>query len=308
MNKPLPLLFTLLGVWILGTSMWRYTSGCCNAVAPISNVAPTETIIPPLVPPVAAPTKNILVEDNANLFSLGVKDNLSFELSSHAYIMPLSDSLSAVFDGVANYLKLNPNRSIRLTGQYQSNEENGSILSTLGLGRANQVKKILVDLGAPDNQIELADNLINAVDTFEDDLTNAVTYGFFATPAIDENQLKAIEKRLRANPLVLYFNTDAKKLELTAEQRQFFTDLMLYLSKKPKAILKSTGHTDDRGEYVRNKYLSRKRAEFTRDYLVKNGIQEKQIWVFYEGPDQPIDTNESPEGRAKNRRVEITLR
>lgn len=307
MNKPLPLLFTLLGVWILGTSMWRYTSGCCNAAAPISNVTPTETVIPPLVPP-AAPTKNIFVADNANAFSLGLKDNLSFKPSSHSYITPLSDSLSAVFDGVANYLKANPDRSIRLIGQYQSDEENGSILSTLGLGRANQVKKILVDLGAPDNQIELTDNLINTVDTFEDDLTNAVSYDFFGTPVIDENQLKIIEKRLRANPLVLYFNTDAKKLELTAEQRQFFTDLMLYLSKKPKAILKSTGHTDDRGEYVRNKYLSRKRAEFTRDYLVQNGIQEKQIWVFYEGPDQPLDTNESSEGRAKNRRVEITLR
>lgn len=308
MKKPLPLLFALLGLWVIGTSMWRYNAGCCNGVAPVSAATPTETVVPPLIPPEPAPAKSISVKDDANTFGLGLNDNLTFALSAHNFSLPLSDSLNAVFDEVVIYLKSNPDRSIQLVGHYQSDEKNESILSTLGLGRANQVKKLLVDLGAPDNQIELADNLMDAVDTYEGALTNAVTYDFVATPAIDEDQLKAIERRLKANPLVLYFDTDAKKLELTAEQRQFFTDLMLYLSKKPKAIIKSTGHTDDIGEYLRNKYLSRKRAEFTRDYLVENGIQEKQIWVFYEGPDQPIETNDTPEGRSKNRRVEITLR
>jgi len=125
---------------------------------------------------------------------------------------------------------------------------------------------------------------------------------------IDDNQLTIIANRLKNSSLTLHFDRDAKISELSVEQQQFLNDLVTYLANKPTAIVKSIGHTDNQGEYVRNKYISRKRAEFVRDYLVQNGISEKQIWVFYEGSDQPIADNETREGRAENRRVEVVLK
>lgn len=309
MNKPIPLLCILLAFWITATSYWQYNLGCCTAAVANTTTSTISATAPVIVPPLEpASVKAIAIEDQSTTFSLGLSDNLTFGVSNHHFGEPISDSLNMVFTRLADYLKENPNRSIKLTGLYQAEEANESMLATLGLGRANQVKKKLVDLGAASSQIDLGGEVSEDISRFEAALTNAVAFEFFETPVVDASQLKVIEERLRSNPLKLYFDTDAKQLDLTDKQRQFFTDVVSYLSKNPKAILKTTGHTDDKGEYVRNKYISRKRAEFVRDYLVQNGISEKQIWVFYEGPDLPIADNETRAGRAKNRRVEITLR
>ena len=306
MNKPIPLLAGLLGLWLVGTSAWYYQSSCC---ATASAVESTISRNAPVVAPITkvTPLAQIDIRDAAT-FSSTANDNLSFAPSAHQYSNNISDTLNAVFDNTVTYLNKNPERSIRLTGSYSTAETNNSILSTLGLGRANQVKKLLVELGASEEQIELADRVTTTADTVNGLLINLVTYDFFATPVPDTDRLAAIEKRLRANPLTLYFETDAQTIELSQEQRQFFTDLTYYLSKKPTAGIRSTGHTDDRGEALANEYLSRKRSEFVRDYLVDNGIQTEQIWVLYEGEEQPIADNETIEGRATNRRVEVALR
>ncbi|MFK7936500.1 MAG: OmpA family protein [Saprospiraceae bacterium] len=307
MNKPIPLLLGLLGLWLVGTSTWYYQSSCC-AVASSSTAAATSTVVP--TPAKAAATvvaAQIDIQDAAN-FNSAANDNLSFAPSAHSYSDDLSDTLNTVFNETVAYLNANPERSLRLTGGYGTDEVNNSILTTLGLGRANQVKKMLIDLGANDGQIELADRILTKADTLNGLLTNVVNYDFFTTPAPDVDRLAEVEQRLRANPLTLYFDTDAKTIDLTENQRQFFTDLTYYLSKKPNAGIRSTGHTDDRGKAESNNYLSRKRSEFVRDYLVNNGIQEEQIWVLYEGQEQPIADNETSEGRALNRRVEVTLR
>lgn len=310
MNKPIPLLSTLLGVWIIGTSMWYYQSSCCTVTATTTSTV-SEVVTPAVTttaPTVARTTvlPHINIQDG-NQFAAVADDNFSFGIAKHEPIA-VSDTLNSVFKQTADYLKTNPDRSLKITGDYGGNETNNSILATLGLGRANQIKKILVDLGASDGQIELADRLVTRSDTLAGMLTNLINYDFFTTEKPDVDRLVEVEQRLRANPLTLYFDTDAKTIDLTADQRQFFTDLTYFLSKKPKAGIRSTGHTDNRGDALKNKYLSRKRSEFVRDYLVNNGIQNERIWVFFDGEEQPIADNETSEGRAQNRRVEIRLR
>jgi len=49
------------------------------------------------------------------------------------------------------------------------------------------------------------------------------------------------------------------------------------------------------------------RAEYIKKYLARNGININKINTSSQGPKKPIDTNETPEGRTKNRRVEVTL-
>ncbi len=67
------------------------------------------------------------------------------------------------------------------------------------------------------------------------------------------------------------------------------------------------GHTDDRGEASDNMKLSRLRAASVRDYLIKEGVDASKIITTGKGETRPIASNDTKEGRARNRRVEILV-
>jgi outer membrane protein OmpA-like peptidoglycan-associated protein len=76
----------------------------------------------------------------------------------------------------------------------------------------------------------------------------------------------------------------------------------------PQAIIEVAGHTDDWGTDAYNEVLSRSRAESVASYLMQLGIPQNNIRISYNGEKLPLATNETDEGRARNRRVEIQLR
>lgn len=67
------------------------------------------------------------------------------------------------------------------------------------------------------------------------------------------------------------------------------------------------GHTDSTGTRDFNMQLSDKRAASVRDFLVANGIAAERLTVKGLGPDVPLATNDTPEGRQTNRRVEVYI-
>ena len=67
------------------------------------------------------------------------------------------------------------------------------------------------------------------------------------------------------------------------------------------------GHTDSRGKYKYNVKLSQDRAESVMNYLIKRGVEASRLNAIGYGPDRPIDTNDTSEGRARNRRVEFVV-
>jgi outer membrane protein OmpA-like peptidoglycan-associated protein len=68
------------------------------------------------------------------------------------------------------------------------------------------------------------------------------------------------------------------------------------------------GHTDDIGTPSSNRILSYKRAQAVKEYLKEMGIDEKRLITVGHGEEEPIAPNTTSEGRAKNRRVIMTLR
>lgn len=71
--------------------------------------------------------------------------------------------------------------------------------------------------------------------------------------------------------------------------------------------LKLAGHTDNTGSLQTNLRLSKERAEAVKAYLVSKGANPSRIEATGYGPNQPIASNSTPEGRQQNRRVEFTL-
>src|SRR5216683_560206 len=75
----------------------------------------------------------------------------------------------------------------------------------------------------------------------------------------------------------------------------------------PSLHLQVEGHTDSVGSDEYNQQLSEKRASAVRDYLVQQGIGAESIEARGLGKTEPVATNDTPEGRQQNRRVELVL-
>ena len=67
------------------------------------------------------------------------------------------------------------------------------------------------------------------------------------------------------------------------------------------------GHTDNAGSRAGNLSLSQARAEAVKAYVVGRGVRADMVTVSGEGPDRPVADNRTPEGRARNRRIEFKV-
>ncbi len=83
--------------------------------------------------------------------------------------------------------------------------------------------------------------------------------------------------------------------------------LVALLQRTPKKHIELQGHTDNEGNALQNQRLSEARAKAVADYLVRQGIDNQRVQSKGFGANRPIETNDTPEGRLKNRRVEFLL-
>lgn len=77
------------------------------------------------------------------------------------------------------------------------------------------------------------------------------------------------------------------------------------LKANPSQVVEIAGHTDNVGSDEFNQKLSEKRAEAVKKYLVSKGVKAAQLKTVAFGETKPVSDNETQEGRAKNRRVEL---
>ena len=84
-------------------------------------------------------------------------------------------------------------------------------------------------------------------------------------------------------------------------------ELVELMNNKPEYRLYIAGHTDNVGNAKKNEKLSIARAEAVKAYLVSKGIDANRIKTEGFGMSRPVDTNKTPEGRQRNRRVEFRI-
>ena len=94
---------------------------------------------------------------------------------------------------------------------------------------------------------------------------------------------------------------------LLPESFKALNELIMALKKYPAARIELAGHTDNAGDQRLNRYLSENRAQVVANYLNRHGIKEDAITIKGYGGTRPLVSNDTEEGRAQNRRVELTV-
>ncbi len=117
--------------------------------------------------------------------------------------------------------------------------------------------------------------------------------------------LKKIKTGARIVIANILFNTGTATLK--AESYSELSKLVNLLRENPHVRIEVSGHTDNVGSATINKKLSRSRALSVKNYLVSQGISGDRVDFEGYGFDKPIAPNETSEGRAANRRVEIEV-
>lgn len=80
------------------------------------------------------------------------------------------------------------------------------------------------------------------------------------------------------------------------------------LQRYPQTLIDIAGHADSTGPDDYNQALSERRAASVADYLISRGVLRDRLYVVGYGETRPIGSNATEQGRAENRRVEVTLR
>lgn len=97
------------------------------------------------------------------------------------------------------------------------------------------------------------------------------------------------------------------KATLDTESRNTLDKLATIMERYPKTNVLVEGHTDSSGPDDYNMQLSKRRAMSVSEYLQGHGVAKDRMTVAYYGETEPSHTNETAQGRAKNRRVEIAI-
>jgi outer membrane protein OmpA-like peptidoglycan-associated protein len=114
---------------------------------------------------------------------------------------------------------------------------------------------------------------------------------------------KPEEKIIRLD--YVYFKAQSQDLDLKSKYE--LDNLVAVLNKYPKMTIEIAGHTDSEGEDAYNMSLSQNRAKSVYDYLISNKIAPLRLKPKGYGETRPVDSNDTPEGRQKNRRTEFQI-
>jgi OOP family OmpA-OmpF porin len=100
---------------------------------------------------------------------------------------------------------------------------------------------------------------------------------------------------------------ESGKAALTDSGKAILDQMSVALLRLKDKRVEVIGHTDNAGSRAGNLSLSQARAEAVKEYVAGRGVKPELIAVSGEGPDRPVADNRTPEGRARNRRIEFKV-
>jgi len=138
-------------------------------------------------------------------------------------------------------------------------------------------------------------------------ITAGATFGRLYTELKRVADVERVDKKelILRFPQGTLFRVDEYALRAEAEHN--LENVASILHRYPQFTIIVEGHTDNRGRDSYNQWLSERRSRIVADMLVRKGLDPHRLQVVGYGESRPIATNETPEGRQRNRRVEIHI-
>lgn len=200
-------------------------------------------------------------------------------------------------DGVPNYMDLEPNTPegtyVDSKGQTIKDSDQDGVLDSFDL--CPNDKGMGSNDGCPDKD---SDGIPDPNDACPDVPGLSINQG---CPEIAKETVEALRNALEN---VEFFDNSSV---LTDSSFNVLDDVIEQLDAHPEYNLLVEGHTDDIGSEKFNLVLSEKRAVAVETYLISKGIDADRIIIRSYGESKPIASNQTPEGRAQNRRVEFRI-
>jgi OOP family OmpA-OmpF porin len=218
-------------------------------------------------------------------------------------------NLGPVLDGVSG----NTTVFIFSDGTYTFRPRINPVNAARDLAQKHDVTYYLISSAQTDKQTKLLDDIAainqsSRVVSFDTFLENPDYYTgalyVVKTNEITEDILK--QKVVGFSLRNIQFDFD--KADIRPEHMDDMEALAKFLEEHPNATGLIQGFTDSTGPEEYNLLLSHRRVESVRDYLVQNfNLDPNRLVLQWYGPANPIASNDSREGRAKNRRVEVDI-
>jgi len=229
-------------------------------------------------------------------------DAFSFEKNGLFATIPAATN--GEFKKIAAHYKSNENRTLSLVGDYYASEKYTGD-TDLGTERAEAIKAKLVNYGVPAERILTSGKKLTG--KFDGKrLYNPVH--FKGGELVVEEAAPVEEKTFSVlDPFTVRFETGVARPEMTDELRNYLDKALTYIKENPGKKLIVTGYTDNEGKPNPNLRLSKDRAKIVRRLLRNSGVASGQVVARGKGQADAVASNDTKEGRALNRRVEITI-
>lgn len=243
-----------------------------------------------------------------------VLENVRFKFDSDE-LTPLA---KVTLDNVANTLNKYPDQKIEILG-HTDNIGTDEYNLDLSKRRAISVKNYLVSQGVEGNRLftggcgerkPVADNSTEVGRSINRRIEFSLYKGQLsecskANVGENSNFEEAVKNSEQVKIEGIFFKFDSD--ELVPESETTLRHVADVLKKYPKAKVEIQGHTDSLGKALYNEFLSKRRAESVKKFLVSQGIDASRLNTIGYGETKPIEDNGTAYGRAVNRRIEFKI-
>lgn len=235
--------------------------------------------------------------------------NFNFEKNGFKYLNSIDPCIKIGIEKLKAYLSKNKETRLEIIGYADAKEKNTSAFPNLGFARANDIKNYFISKGISSNRFEIYGEVNNNLKIVKKTVFGAISLTLTKTQSlVKAENWDQIKDKYSSTPLILNFDSNQTEISLSDTERESMAEIVKYIDNVANSKIICTGHTDNSGDRIRNIELGLERANFAKNYLVKNGLSESKIETSSKGQDEPISDNLTPEGKAKNRRTVITLK
>ena len=186
------------------------------------------------------------------------------------------------------------NQKLLITGYSSPSERNNSTFDNLGLCRADTIRRaVLAHMNNED--VKMAGQLRVGQQSSSQGYSSEMLSFRVIGDDVEVN----------SSTLIYFpFNSTNKLADSSVETylKQVATQV-----KKSGQKVRLTGHTDNQGNEAYNMNLGRKRANIIKNFLISQGLPTSQIITISKGETEPVTSNTTEQGRAKNRRTEMLI-